>query len=834
MMIGMRVRYRSGDSVRWQLHLRRWHLVAAGVFALVALGLAAWLIAPFWELSGQFGRSPTRRPSRLYGAPVVLEVGERADVASLVRTLGTLGYRSVEAGRLLPGDYRRDGGDLAVYLRSFPTPQGWTGPHSLEIRVASGRVRALRASGRTVQRAQLEPPLVATFYGPDAKERRPVRLEEVPEDLVFSVLAAEDARFFQHGGISVLGMARAMLANLKSGKVSQGGSTLTQQLVKNLFLTHERTVSRKARELVLALLLDLRYSKAEILEAYLNEIYLGAAGQVNLMGFGAASWAYFGKEPARLTLAEGATLAGMIPAPARYDPLRHPEAATVRRDLTLRRLSQLGWVDQARIDAALAEPLVTSPQHVPRRRAPYFADLALRELQERFTVTAIEDQGYTLLSTLSLRDQAAAEEAVPWGLAALEKGYERGREGRQPLQSALVSVHAPSGAIRAYVGGRDYKGSQFDRAGVGRRQPGSSFKPVVYAAALRSGAVTPASFVEDTPLTIKVANRSWSPENNDHEFRGWVTVRQALEKSLNVPTVRVAMRTGLGHIVQLAQTMGVSGTLQEVPSVALGAFEVTPLELATVYATLANQGVRPPVHALDGVLGPDGTPVAGQMLPAPQRVLEPEVAYVTTLLLQGVVDRGTGAAVRRYGLSDPLAGKTGTSNDAKDSWFAGYSPDRATVVWVGYDESLATRLSGARGALPIWAKFTGEVRPAGGYPQFPRAQGVVDAIVDPSTGELATDACPWTATEVFVARFAPREVCSRHSGWFSEPLTADEYDEPGRGQPGEAGRPPRPRDRRHGGLRGWLDKVFGEEETPPPPEDDGSGDEADDGNGAAI
>jgi penicillin-binding protein 1B len=815
----MRVRYRRKGRVAWQLQLRRWHFVAAAALCVLLLGFAAWLIAPFWELSGQFGRSPHRRPSRLYGAPIILGVGERASLDTLVKSLDGMGYRTAVGRRLLPGDYRRDDTTLAVYLRGFPTTQGWTGPHSLEVKVTGGRVRALRASGQTVERAQLEPPLVATFYGPDSKERRPVRLEEVPEELVLSVLAAEDARFFEHGGISLLGMARAMLSNLKSGEIRQGGSTLTQQLVKNLFLTHERTFSRKSRELVLALLLDLRYSKSEILEAYLNEIYLGASGQVNLMGVGAASWAFFGKEPSRLTLAEGATLAGLIPSPARYDPVRHPEAAKQRRNLVLARLRELGWVEPERIDAALAEEVVTSPQRVPRRRAPYFTDLALREAEERFGVTTIEDQGISLLSTLSLRDQAAAEEAVPFGLEALETSWEKGREGRRPLQAALVSVHAPSGAIRAYVGGRDYNSSQFDRAGVGRRQPGSAFKPVVYAAALRSGAVTPATFVEDSPLTMKVSSGVWTPENSDRRFRGWVTTRTALQDSLNVPTVRVAMMAGLPAIVTLAQGMGLGGALQPVPAVALGAFEVTPLELATVYATFANQGVRPPVHSLDAVLGADGRPLVGQALPDSKRVLEPEVAYVTTALLQGVVDRGTGAAVRRFGLGDPLAGKTGTSNDAKDSWFAGYSPDRATVVWVGYDESLPTRLSGARGALPIWARFTGAVRPSGGYAAFPGTKGVVSAIIDPSTGELATDACPWTATEVFVARFAPRDVCSRHSGWFSEPMSQD-------GESGDPGDRSRPRERRQGGLRGWLDKVFGEEEEPPaedepPPDDDG-------------
>ena len=821
----MRVRYRRQGRVRWQLELRRWHLAAAAVALLLLLVAAAWLVAPFWELSSQLGRGGGR-PSRLYGTPTVLGAGEAADLEAVARTLRGLGYSAADSGALLPGDYRRSGDTLAVYLRAFPTVRGWAKPHSLEVQVRGGRVRALRVTGKTVERAQLEPPLISSFYGPDLREKRPVRLEEVPEELVLAVLAAEDARFFEHGGISLVGIARAAIANVRGGEVRQGGSTLTQQLVKNLFLTHERTVSRKSREVVLALLVDLRYGKREILEAYLNEIYLGASGPINLMGVGAASWAYFGKEPSRLTLGEAATLAGIIPAPARYDPVKHADAAKARRDLVLGRLAELGWLDAERIEAARAEPLETHPQTIPRRRAAYFTELAQKEANDRFAVSELADRGYALMSTLSAPDQREAEEAVPWGLEALEKGWEKGREGRKPLQAALVSLHGPSGGIRAYVGGRDFTGSQFDRAGA-HRQPGSAFKPVVFAAALRSGAVTPASFVEDAPLVMQVGGRRWAPENSDRRYRGWVTVRQALEDSLNVPTVRVAQRTGLAQIVALARAMGATGDLQPVPSVALGAFEMTPAELAVVYATLANGGVRPPLHALEGVLDAAGVVMPGMPLPPGQRVLEPEVAYVVTSLLQGVLDSGTGGGVRRFGLRDRgIAGKTGTSNDAKDSWFAGYSPDRTTVVWVGYDESLPTRLSGARGALPIWAKFTGEVRPRGGFPEFEEPEGVATRAIDPSTGQLAGEGCPSRANEVFVARFAPREVCERHSGWFGGYYDRGDRDD-WRDRDGSTDRRERPRERRrHGGFRGWIDRVLGEgeEEEPereeePPPDD---------------
>jgi len=375
-----------------------------------------------------------------------------------------------------------------------------------------------------------------------------------------------------------------------------------------------------------------------------------------------------------------------------------------------------------------------------------------------------------------------------------------------------------TGDVLALSCGRDFGESQFNRATQARRQPGSAFKPFVYAAALRSGVVTPATMVEDAPLTMEIPGASvWSPENSDRQFRGWVSVRTAIEQSLNLPTVRVAMRTGLPQIVALAKAMGAQGNLQPVPSMALGAFEMTPVELATVYATFAGGGVRPTAHALDGVLSPQGTPVQGTALAPPVRALEPEVAYVVTALLQGVLQHGTGAGVHRYGLDDPLAGKTGTSNDAKDSWLAGYAPNRTTVVWVGYDENLPTRLGGARGALPIWAKFMEEVRPRGGYPGFVRPKGVAAAVIDPTTGQLATYSCPYTATEIFVARFAPRQLCQQHSGFWAEPVA----------QPGEIDND---QGRRHGGFRGLLDRVFGRDRNGGGGTDGGEDQQDDDGD----
>lgn len=774
---------------------RRRKLAIAGLMALGAIVLAAaWVVPPLWRLSGQFADHPLRQPSRLYGRSMLVATGDYLPAQELVAELEALSYHRTDAsGAPPPGGYTRQGGSIRVLLRRFPTPAGEGGGSLLEVRTSGRRVTGLTLGGKEVSAALLEPPVLASFYGPDLKERRPVSMEDVPEDLVHAILAAEDETFFSHSGVSLRGIARAAWANLRGGHLSQGGSTLTQQLVKNLYLTHERTLARKVREAILAVLVELRYSKREILQAYLNEIYLGAANGVNLMGMGAAARAYFGKDVSQLNLAECATLAGIIPAPARYSPLTHPDRALRRRNLVLDRLAEIELAEPERIAAARARPLAAAPDPPVRRRAPYFAEAAQREARLRWGLVELADAGYSLLSTLSWRDQQRAEESVGWGLEALEKGWQKGARASGPLQAALVSLDPRDGSILAYLGGRDYGESQFDRAGQARRQPGSAFKPVVYAAAFERGVAAPSSLVEDTPLTVVLADRRWSPSNNDGEFRGWVTVRTALEESLNVPTARMALEAGLPRVVDLARDLGVTDRLRPLPSLALGAFEVTPVELATVYATFAAAGERPAPHALTAVLDRSGRALPGRGLPPRERALSAETAYLVTSVLQGVLDRGTGSGVRAQGLTDPLAGKTGTSDGRRDSWFAGYSPDRATVVWVGYDDNSETRLYGSRGALPIWARFVQGVRPATGYPIFPQPPGIVTAVIDPATGELATEACPHLLTEVFRAGTVPGSVCRLHRSWRAVPV---------RQPPGV-----RPDERRP--VRRWLTRMFG-------------------------
>ena len=688
---------RRKSAIRRRKGRRRWPRVLA-LLLLLGGGALAWLIWPFWELSGQFGSQPVKQPSRLYGVPA--------------------------------------------------------SPNA-------------------------EPPLIASYYGPDLRERRPVALDDLPEEVILAVLAAEDAYFLEHSGFSFLGTLRAAWVNLQAREVRQGGSTLTQQLVKNLYLTQRRTLIRKLQEMVLAIFLELRYSKHAILESYLNEIYWGRSGSVDLMGIGAAAWAYFGKHPKQLDLGESALLAGIIPAPAVLSPLVDPAAARERRDFVLGRLAQLGWLAEARLERAARRDVEAVRGPLVARRAPYFAAAVEAEARRRFGIEELEDAGYVLHSTLSLEDQEKAEEAVRWGLESIEERWEKGREKRAPLEAALISVDPRTGGILAYVGGRNFARSQFDRVAQARRQAGSAFKPIVYATAYADGQATPATLLEDTPLRVVLAGKEWSPRNSDGKYRGWISSRSALEQSLNVPTARLALQVGLEGIIDTARRLGIGDRLEPYPAMALGAGEVSPAEMASVYATLAAGGRRPTLHTLRTVHDRFGAEVAGRPVAAPERVLDEGVAWMVTQVLQGVLDRGTARNARQQGIEGPLAGKTGTTNDRRDSWFAGYSPERMSLIWVGYDDNSTTRLSGARAALPIWSRFTAGVRPTGGYSNFPRPAGAVMARIDPTTGGLATDRCPSWTEEAFLADHTPA-LCVKHSGWRARPLDQPEGVEVGK------------------------------------------------------
>jgi penicillin-binding protein 1B len=729
--------------------------------------------AHFWSTAGEIAIYRPEEPSRLYAAPLTLSEGAPLDRSGLAADLESLGYRPVhrEVGR---SEFQLDAHHLRIGLRQSATiERSWLslrgrGPAAVVVdaEVVNDRFGALRVDGGDLGgRAEvtLGRPLLYTYYGAELRECRPVHLGELPPHAIAAVLAAEDASFYQHSGVAPSGIARAAWHDVQAGSVRQGGSTITQQLVKNLFVGSQRTLGRKLREVLLAVLVEARTSKKQVLEAYLNEIYWGSTGEANVHGIGAAARAYFGKEPRELTLAEAATLAGMIRSPTAYSPVKAPDASRTRRDWVLDEMVRRQFVSRDLAASAKREPLVVHPLPLTGRRAPWFALAMANEARTRFGVERLGDTGYRLLSTLSSTDQAIAERDVREGLAGLEQTAEIGHTG-SPLQSGLVSLEPESGKIRTWVGGRDWRTSQFDHVSQARRQAGSAFKPVVYAAALMDGRLQPWELLHDSPVLVRNnGSPDWRPQNDDGGFRGDVTAAQALALSLNVPTVRVAARTGFTRVAEVAQRMGIESPMDAVPSLALGTCEVTPLELATAYATLASSGRRPSSVGLEAVVDEDGESVLDQHPPSAVRVMNAETAYQITTMLRGVLDWGTGASARRYGVRGPLAGKTGTTDDRRDNWFAGYSADRVTVVWVGYDDNAPTRLSGSRGALPLWSRFVAAAEPSTGWVSVGPPPSFVSIDVDPETGQLATPYCPRRVREELPVWRAPLKPCELHS-----------------------------------------------------------------------
>jgi penicillin-binding protein 1B len=749
-------------SPSWR-SLSRWKVLGLAAAALLAVVVLVLIVYSSIALS-RFERVETRRATYVYAAAQPLIAGVQVRRIDLAGTLARLKYAESRGAPAAPGQYRRAGSAWDIYLRGGA---GVAAQH-VRVEVHDERITRVTRDGHDIGAATLEPEIMASADDRGGEEHRPVRLADVPLVLRNAVLAAEDHRFFEHGGLDARGVIRAAWTNLRAGRVMQGGSTITQQLIKNRLLGARRTYMRKLREAWLATLVEWRYSKQQILEAYLNEIYLGQRGGLAVRGVGAGARAYFRKEIHQLTAAEAALLAGMVRAPNSYSPIVNPERARARRDVVLARMRDLGTLSAADWEAARAQPVRVPPGAITAQPAPYFTDYARLELEQRFGDVG-ENAGVSIYTTLDLSLQRFAEAAVVRGLDRLETRLPRLRrdEPARRLQAALVVLDPATGEIRALVGGRDYQASQYNRAALARRQPGSAFKPFVYLAALRPRggppALTAASIVEDAPLTLTVGRDTWSPRNYNDRYEGRVTVRRALEQSLNAATVHVAESVGMPAVVETARALGFTGDLAAVPAAALGTFEATPLELARTYLPLVNGGVRPPgaiavraVQDRDGVIEPVD---AGE----PAAVITPAEAYLVTSLLEGVMASGTGASARALGVPGAIAGKTGTTNDGRDAWFVGYAPRLLAVVWVGFDGGDAHGLSGAEAALPIWADFMRQAVDAYPQPAFTVPGGIAFAEVDLTNGQLANRFCPAVARETFLTGTEP-PPCQEHGG----------------------------------------------------------------------
>lgn len=753
-------------------------LYLAGGF-LLSLAVAVALVVGYYDrlvVKTMEGRR-WNLPTRLYSDVWVVRTGDAVGADDLARRLDRLRYAATAASPPGPGRYVASPGKLVVHANDRETAYGRAPGFRVQVEFSGRRVAAIKrsADGVALPFAVFEPEVVGSVFDRKMEDRTLVRLSRVPQVVVDAIVATEDRDFFSHSGISFRRIAGALFRNVTGGRL-QGGSTLTQQLVKNLFLTHERTVKRKAIEALLAVIVDGRYGKDEILEAYLNEIYLGQRGAVSVTGVEEAARFYFGKPVSSLELPEAALLAGLIASPGRFSPFRNPDAARDRRALVLKGMLETGKIDRAAHDAALAAPLTAVARPATGIQAPHFVDFVLGQLKE--SRTALTQDGFAVHTTLDPEMQAAAQVAVARGLEELEKRYRRLRvkPGQEPLQAAIIALDPATGAVRALVGGRDYQTSQFNRVVQARRQPGSLFKPFVFLAAFSRRdlvpPITPATVLQDSPIALvygKGEEETWSPKNYDDQFRGPMTAREALEQSINIPTVRVAVtevspgKTLLPDVIEAARRAGVTSPLKAYPSLALGAFELTPMEIAAAYAPFANGGFRVRPTSLVGVVGAGGRRLEIADEPI-ERAADADAVAVLDSILQGVVDRGSGASARRLGAQGIFAGKTGTTNDGRDAWFIGFSPRLLVAVWVGFDDNRGLNLSGSMAALPLFADFVRRLPSHLFEVPFAESPGVVTASIDPTTGYLVTEECPRALNELFVAGTEPKQRCPFHHG----------------------------------------------------------------------
>jgi penicillin-binding protein 1A len=576
-----------------------------------------------------------------------------------------------------------------------------------------------------------------------------VPLAQVPHALRDAVIATEDRRFYSHWGIDPIGIGRAVWQNYRHGRIVEGGSTITQQLTKLLFLTPDKSLDRKMKEAVLALELERRYSKDRILEMYLNQIYFGHGAY----GVEAAARTYFGKSVSEINVREAALLAGLPRAPSSYSPFEHAPLAKRRRDVVLRRMVEYGALDDKEAKRYAATDLGLIPADRRRTTGQYFLEYVSQQLEQKYGADLVFKGGLNVYTTLNRSMQLAAEQSLREGLKALETRTKT--RGTEHPEGAVVTIEPHTGYVRAVVGGYDFFRSEFNRAVYARRQPGSAFKPFVFAAGIEAG-LTAASRIDDAPVTYPVGQngQAWKPENYDRKFRGPTTLQQALEESVNVVTIKLQERVGVNKTVQVARRLGIASPLTSDLTLALGTSDLTLLEITSAYSALANQGVWMPPTTIRYV-----TDVQGKLLeehiPQGREVMAPELAYVMTHMLRGVVERGTGQAAKA--LARPIAAKTGTTNDYSNAWFVGYTPRLATGVWVGYDRprSLGRDETGSRVAVPIWVSFMGRVLGDSPKDDFPVPDRVVLVPVDMD----ASNECVRVVTMAFVRGTEPAVGC---------------------------------------------------------------------------
>jgi penicillin-binding protein 1B len=759
------------------------------LFLLIAGPLVYYYFRFSRMIEQRFSGEIFEKTSQIYAAPTVLYEGQSIRPSEITTELRRAGYVEEGKGSSPRGEFRYVRSGLEIL------PGAVSGLDPIQdhkrIEFQEGRISHIARvdTGTETSTADLEPELITNLFDQSRQKRRLLKYEDIPPLLVAAVLSAEDKRFFMHSGFDALRSISSAFHDVSKMEKAQGGSTITQQVARNIVLQDvARTWRRKLSEIYVSFLLERKLTKQQIFELYANMAYEGQRGSFSINGFGEAAAAYFNKDIKNLTLSEDAMLAGIIQSPNRLSPWRHPDRATTRRNWVLGQMLENGYINEEQKEVALKTTLTVMPPNYDYGDAPYFVDLVKDQLLDKFTETELATQQYRIYTTLDLALQRAAFEAVRGGMKQVDEIM--GQRARRRLkkgqtapalefsnlpQAALIALDPHTGEIKALVGGTDYGLSQLNHV-LAKRQPGSAFKPFVYATALNSAVegtqpvINPVTTVVDEPTIFSFDDKTYEPDNFGQAFFGTVSVRYALAHSLNIATIKVAQMIGYQKVVNLAIAAGLNNRIKATPSMAIGSYEVTPLELSGAYTVFANRGVRVDPLMVARIHSQDGQ-VLDRSQVKTKPVLDPRTTYLLTYLLEGVINKGTAAGVRARGFTLPAAGKTGSSRDA---WFAGYTSGLLCIVWVGFDDNRDIKLEGSKAALPIWTEFmkkAASLRPrvVGGQP-FAPPEGIEFVKIDPESGELANEKCPTTFDEGFIAGSAPLQHCHLHGGGFFQKL----------------------------------------------------------------
>jgi penicillin-binding protein 1B len=792
-------RSRKAPAARWRIRIAaiwrrrwvRWTVAAASVPIVFFTSFTIYSYISFASLIDQrlHGERDRTFP-RVFARPLELRRGQSLSDRQLIDRLNDLGYAQKPQPEK-PGEFAVATGSIAIMPRGAdfkgqlvrvefqrPAPVVKASAKRPPPRKAVDRVERLELGTRATERLTLDTPVLTSLVSGEREKRRPVALSAIPPRVIEAVLSIEDRRFYEHPGVDPIGIVGAVITNIRGKHAyTAGASTITQQVVRNIFLprmfpgmtlqaAREKSLKRKVLEAWLSVILTQRASKDEILEMYLNDMNLGQRGSFSIVGVAEASRLFFGKHVSNVTLAEAATIAGVFQSPSALSPFTNPERCRERRNVVLQAMVDAGYVEPAVSARAAQEPLVVV-QRALETEAPYFVDYVGQTLNDDYPGLTSTTTSLDVYTTLDLHLQRLAQDAVRDGLTHVDELLAHRKRHGMKAEAALVAIDPKTGDILAFVGGRSYNQSQYNRAIVARRQPGSVFKPFVYLTAFEQAAqlgrtdISPATIVDDSPTTWEYDDQVWTPENYEYTYDGPITFRHALAHSRNIAAVKVAEGAGYQNVVNLWKKLGVGNAPKPYPSIALGVFEATPYEIATAYTIFPNMGtVRPLRHIMKVTSG--GKDVTKKTSPEPRVVARPETTFLVTNMMRSVLNEGTAATARSEGFTLDAAGKTGTTNDLRDAWFVGFTPDLLTVVWVGFDDNQPVGLSGARAALPIWTTFMKAALAGHASVPFDEPEGINWVEIDADTGKLAGPTCPRVIRESFVPGTEPVVACDLH------------------------------------------------------------------------